>query len=257
MSSIDKLTIETPEQTSLEFPLAGIGSRFLAVALDVLLQTAAYIVIVTVGGLAGLAGFLPKLGTQWLIAIFIFVLFLVQFAYYAFFEAIWNGQTPGKRWTHLRVMQDSGRPITPYDAILRNLLRFVDQLPTLYAVGIVTILISREKKRVGDYAAGTVVVHEKPLLGVSSIWAATAPSASAVQTVSATPAVQLSMDELQLIETFFERRASLDSDVRRSMARQIAIKLGERLSIPSEQRPDPEKFLEALAEQRRSSARYH
>jgi len=228
------------------------------VALDVLLQAAAYIVVVTVaGGLASLTGLFSKLGTQWLVAISIFVLFLVQFAYYAFFEAIWNGQTPGKRWTHLRVMQDSGRPITPYDAILRNLLRFVDQLPTLYAVGIVTILISREKKRVGDYAAGTVVVHEKPLLGVSSIWAATAPSPSAVQTVSAIPTAQLSMDELQLIETFFERRASLDSDVRRSMARQIAIKLGERLNIPSDQRPDAEKFLEALAEQRRSSARYH
>ena len=222
-----------------------------------LLQLAAYVVIGTVAGLAGMAGFVPKLGTQWVIAILIFVAFLVQFGYYSFFEAIWNGQTPGKRWTHLRVMQDSGRPITPYDAILRNLLRFIDWLPTLYAVGIVTILISREKKRVGDYAAGTVVVHEKPLQGVSSIWAATAPSPSAAQMVSALPTVQLSSEELQLIETFFERRASLEPDVRRSMARQIATKLGDRLSIPSEQRPDAEKFLEALAEQRRSSARYH
>jgi len=226
------------------------------VALDVLLQAAAYIVVVIIGGLAGLAGFIPKFGTQWLIAIVIFVLFLVQFAYYAFFEAIWNGQTPGKRWTHLRVIQDSGRPITPYDAVLRNLLRFADWLPTLYAVGIVTILISRERKRVGDYAAGTVVVHEKPLLGVSSIWSVAAAPAAA-QPASAIPAVPLSIDELQLVETFFERRASLDSDVRRSMARQIAIKLGDRLNVPSEQRPDPEKFLEALAEQRRSSARYH
>lgn len=222
-----------------------------------LLQIAAYIVIGTIAGLAGAAGFLPKLGTQWVIAILIFVGFLVQFAYYGFFEAIWNGQTPGKRWTHLRVMQDSGRPITPYDAILRNLLRFIDWIPTLYAVGIVTILLSREKKRVGDYAAGTVVVHEKPLQGVSSIWAATEPSPSAVQTLGALPAVQMSADELQLIETFFERRASLESDVRRSMARQIAAKLGDRLSVPSEQRPDAEKFLEALAEQRRGSARYH
>jgi len=222
-----------------------------------LLQLAAYIVIGMVAGLAGVAGFIPKLGTQWVIAISIFVAFLVQFGYYSFFEAIWNGQTPGKRWTHLRVMQDSGRPITPYDAILRNLVRLVDWMPTLYAVGIVTILISREKKRVGDYAAGTVVVHEKPLQGVSSIWAATAPSPSAVQTVSALSSVQLSADELQLIETFFERRASLEADVRRSMARQIAIKLGDRLNISSEQRPDAEKFLEALAGQRRSSARYH
>jgi hypothetical protein len=67
----------------------------------------------------------------------------------------------------------------------------------------------------------------------------------------------LSTDELQLVETFFERRASLDPEVRRSMARQIAQRLGERLNVPSEARPDAEKFLEALAEQRRSTARFH
>ncbi len=256
MSSIDKLTIETPEQTSLEFPLAGIGSRFLAVALDTLLQAAAYVVLGTVAGLLAWAGFLPTLGKQWGLAILIFLAFTVQFGYYGFFEAFWNGQTPGKRWTHLRVIQDSGRPISAYDAILRNLLRIVDALPTLYAVGIVTILVSREKKRVGDYAAGTVVVHEKPLQGVGSIWSVAAAPA-APQSAPAIPNVQLSLDELQLVETFFERRASLDPDVRRSMARQIAIRLGERLNVPSEARPDAEKFLEALAEQRRSSARYH
>ncbi len=257
MSSVDKLTIETPEQTSLEFPLAGIGSRFLAVALDTLLQVAVYIVLGLIAALFATLGFLPTLGKQLGIAVVIFLVFLVQFGYYGFFEALWNGQTPGKRWTHLRVIEDSGRPVTAYDAILRNLLRIVDALPSLYAVGIVTILISRENKRVGDYAAGTVVIHEKPLQGVGSIWSAAAPTGAGQQTPAAIPTVQLSLDELQLIETFFERRASLDPDVRRSMARQIAQRLGERLSVPLEARPDPEKFLEALAEQRRSSARFH
>jgi uncharacterized RDD family membrane protein YckC len=256
MASVDKLTIETPEQTALEFPLAGIGSRFLAVALDTLLQVAAYAVLVLIASLLSISGVLPNLGKQWAIAIVIFIWFTVQFGYYAIFEALWNGQTPGKRWTHLRVIQDSGRPITPYDAILRNLLRIVDALPSLYAVGIVTILISREKKRVGDYAAGTVVVHEKPLQGVGSIWSVAAAPA-APQPVPAIVAAPLSVDELQLIETFFERRASLEPDVRRSMARQIAQRLGDRLGVAPEMRPDAEKFLETLAEQRRSSARFH
>jgi uncharacterized RDD family membrane protein YckC len=253
MSSTDKLTIETPEQTSLEFPLAGIGSRFLAVALDTLLQIAAYIVLGLIAGLVASIGILGVLGKQWGLAIVIFIVFLVQFGYFSTFEVLWNGQTPGKRWTHLRVIQDSGRPITPYDAILRNLLRIVDSLPSLYAIGIVTMLISKENKRVGDYAAGTVVIHEKPLEGVNSIWSVAAP-AQAAPTV---PSAQLNMDELQLVETFFERRLSLDPEVRRSMARQIAQRLGERLNVPFEARPDAEKFLEALAEQRRSSARYH
>jgi uncharacterized RDD family membrane protein YckC len=254
MSSIDKLTIETPEQTLLEFPLAGIGSRFLAVALDMLIQAGAYIVLGLIVAFLSIDGLLPALGRQWGIAVVIFLIFIVQFGYYATFESVWNGQTPGKRWTHLRVIQDSGRPITPFDAILRNMLRIVDYLPGLYAIGIITILISRENKRVGDYAAGTVVVHEKPLQGVGSIWsvtAALAPSAAAI------PAVILSADELRLIETFFERRASLDPEVRRSMARQIAQRLGERLRVSPETRPDAEKFLEALAEQQRSSARFH
>ncbi len=172
MSSFDKLTIETPEQTALEFPLAGIGSRFLALAADMLLQA---------GGVRGsviMFSRSPRFRSACFrrspgfgrIAILIFVLFSVQFGYFALFESLWNGQTPGKRWTHLRVIKDSGRPISAYDAILRNLLRIVDALPTMYAVGLITMLISRENKRVGDYAAGTVVIHEKPLLGVSSIW---------------------------------------------------------------------------------------
>jgi uncharacterized RDD family membrane protein YckC len=254
MSSADKLTIETPEQTSLEFPLAGIGSRFLAVALDTLLQFAVYIVLGLIAALVASFSVAGNLGKQWGIAILIFIAFTIQFGYFALFETLWNGQTPGKRWTHLRVIQDSGRPINAYDATLRNLLRIVDSLPSLYAIGVVTMLISPENKRVGDYAAGTVVVHEKPLQGVGSIWSV---AASPSQALPAIPSAQLSLDELQLVETFFERRMSLDPEVRRSMARQIAQRLGERLNVPGETRPDAEKFLEALAEQRRSSARFH
>jgi uncharacterized RDD family membrane protein YckC len=254
MSSADKLTIETPEQTSLEFPLAGIGSRFLAIALDMLLQIAAYVVLGLIAVLVSWVGIISVMGKQWGIAILIFAAFVVQFGYFSLFEIFWNGQTPGKRWTHLRVIQDSGRPITAYDAILRNLLRIVDALPSLYAVGIVTMLISKENKRVGDYAAGTVVIHEKPLQGVAAIWNVAATPALAVPV---SPSAQLTGDELQLVEAFFERRMSLDPEVRRSMARQIAQRLGERLNVPADARPDAEKFLGALAEQRRSSARFH
>jgi uncharacterized RDD family membrane protein YckC len=254
MSSVDKLTIETPEQTSLDFPLAGIGSRFLAVALDTLLQFGVYIVLGLIAALISSVGIFSALGKQWGLAILGFVAFAVQFGYFATFETVWNGQTPGKRWTHLRVIQDSGRPITAYDAILRNLLRIVDNLPILYAIGIVTMLISKENKRVGDYAAGTVVVHEKPLQGVAAIWSVIAAPG---QSVPSAPVGQLTPDELQLVETFFERRVSLDPEIRRSMARQIAQRLGDRLNVPSEARPDAEKFLETLAEQRRSSARFH
>jgi len=255
MSSFDKLTIETPEQTALEFPLAGIGSRFLALAADTLIQAAVIWILIMVFVVSALSlSLFSKVAGIWTAAIFMFLLFSLQFGYFALFETIWNGQTPGKRWTHLRVIKDSGRPISAYDAILRNLLRIVDYLPTMYATGLITMLISKENKRVGDYAAGTVVIHEKPLQGVNSIWqqSATAPAATA-----ATGTIpQLTAEELQLVETFLDRRGSLDPHVRSTMARQIAARIAERWSIPQEERPDAEKFLEAVAEQRRQTARF-
>ncbi len=254
MSSSDKLTIETPEQTLLEFPLAGIGSRFLAIALDTLLVWAAIWVIgLVVLLLAFPFSLFSKVTTMSVVAVGFFILFAIQFAYFAVFEAVWNGQTPGMRWTHLRVIKDSGRPISSYDAILRNLVRIVDALPTLYATGLITMIISRENKRLGDYAAGTVVIHEKPLQAVGSIWnvPAAAPQAGPLGS-----AAQITTEELQLVETFLERRGSLDPQVRWSMARQIADRIGSRVGVASEARPDTEKFLEAVAEQRRASARF-
>jgi uncharacterized RDD family membrane protein YckC len=257
VSSIDKLTIETPEQTALEFPLAGIGSRFLAIALDTLLIAAAILIVVVVAiALAITFSFVSQNTPIYTLAIFFLLGFSIQFGYFALFESLWNGQTPGKRWTHLRVIKDSGRPISAYDAILRNLLRIVDSLPSLYAIGLITMLISKENKRLGDYAAGTVVVHEKPLQGVAASWAAQQTSAQP-QPVPILVASQITVDELQLIEAFLNRRNSLEPDVRRAMARQIADRFAQRLAIAPETRADNEKFLETLAEQRRQMARFH
>jgi uncharacterized RDD family membrane protein YckC len=252
MSSADKLIIETPEQTSIEFPLAGIGSRFLALAIDGLLRIAFIIVLVGIAGILGLIGLIKAAGTQWVVAILIVAYFFIELGYFAFFESVWNGQTPGKRWTHLRVIKDSGRPIGVPDAVLRNLMRTVDYLPSLYAAGVVSILISKQNKRLGDLVAGTVVVRENPLQGFASVWEGS-PSAQAPALGHFPP---LSVEELQLIETFLERRGSLDSDVRRAMSRQIAERISESRSIPPESRADSEKFLEAVAAQNRQSARF-
>jgi uncharacterized RDD family membrane protein YckC len=246
----DKLIIETPEQTTLEFPLAGIGSRSLALMIDTLLQIGAFIVLGIVASLISYAGFFPTLGKQWVYAIFIFLAFLVEFAYFAFFEIVWNGQTPGKRWTRLRVIADSGRPLDVQSAILRNLVRIVDTLPSLYAAGIVTSLISSQNKRIGDYVAGTLVIHEKALQDVSP-WVA--PAASPLMT--ARPP-ELTSAQLQLIEAFLERRDSFPEDVRRSMAVQIVARVSQKSTAPQEALQTPEKFLEALAEQCRSAARF-
>ena len=194
--------------------------------------------------------------------------FCVYYGYFAFFEAVWNGQTPGKRNAQIRVIKESGRPINAYEAITRNLLRIVDQLPGLYVVAIVTALLNRHHKRLGDYVAGTVVVHEKPLGEARPVWKIPEQAAAPAYDVR-----QLSIEELELIETFLQRRSSLEEDVRRKMAHQIAQHLAEKLDIPREERPSAylasvgasgilglprdrrpsaEDFLETLARERRS-----
>jgi uncharacterized RDD family membrane protein YckC len=247
MSSGDKLIIETPEQTVLEFPLAGIGSRSLALAIDTLLQIAVLIVLGLIAGVISYEGFLPRLGKQYVYAILIFLAFLSQFGYFAFFETIWNGRTPGKRWIHLRVIMDSGRPVGAQGAILRNLMRIVDSLPSIYAVGIITSLISPQNKRIGDYLAGTVVIQEKSEQGGRSLWDATPTPLLATSQFP-----KLNAAELQLVEAYLERRSSLQDDVRRSMARQIADRMTQGSSAAQETIQDPEKFLEALAEHSRN-----
>lgn len=253
MSSINQLTIETPEQTSLEFPLAGIGSRFLAIAADTAIQAAAAAVLVTVLAVAmpGLR-LMPHVGLQWTFALLILAAFAVYSGYFAFFEAIWNGQTPGKRFAQLRVMKEDGRPISAFDAISRNLLRTIDSLPFGYGVGVISVLFTQNNQRLGDMVAGTVVVHEKALDGARPFLEIrkdeTAPS---YDTAKLTP------DELRLIETFFSRRDSLDPSLRTSMAAQIARRIGDKLQLqtPVFGWPQTERFLEAVFEQYRSTGR--
>lgn len=250
MTSLDKLTIETPEQTALELPLAGIGSRFLALALDLLIQFVAFMALFVAFSSLGLAAVLSGFG-DWVAAVFVLAIFFLSQCYFAFFEAIWNGQTPGKRYTRLRVIKDSGRPITVYEAVTRNLVRIVDQIPGIYAVGVLAMLLSRQNKRLGDYAAGTVVVHEKPFQEMQLAWEMPDNPVAPLYN-----AARLSAEEFQLIETFLQRRAYLSAEVRRDMARQIAERVGAKLDTPPESRGVAETFLEALARERRSVRDY-
>jgi len=203
----EKLIIETPEQTSIEFPLAGIGSRFLAVLIDTLIQTGTLIVLglIFVGlgySMRGVFRGLSPVAGIWITALLIFLFFLLTHGYFMLFEAIWNGQTPGKRLTHIRVIKDSGQPITAIDSVGRNLLRVVDQLPFAYGIGVLCAAVSPQSKRLGDYVAGTVVVHEKPFETVAPQW--DAPAQTSTHQYGAS---RLTPEEFALVETFLSRRA--------------------------------------------------
>ncbi|MEK7327557.1 MAG: RDD family protein, partial [Chloroflexota bacterium] len=97
----------------------------------------------------------------WLVAIFGLISFAFFWGYYILFEMLWNGQSPGKRWVGLRVIRTDGTPITLTESIIRNLVRLVDFLPAYYGVGVVTMFINEQSRRLGDLAAGTLVVHDR------------------------------------------------------------------------------------------------
>jgi uncharacterized RDD family membrane protein YckC len=252
MDVSNKLSIDTPEQTALEYPIAGLGSRFLALLADTAIQVVLGIFVVLLGGVIGFGlREVGGLGPQWTLAIIVILIFLLNSGYFALFEIFWNGQTPGKRLAQVRVIKDDGRPIGTYEAIVRNAVRLVDMLPTMYGIGLISIFLSGQSKRLGDFVAGTVVVHEKTLAGVRPYMETTIDDTLPPIDVS-----QVTLEEVRLIETFLNRRDSLGSYVRTSMASQISNRLASNMQIQIQGWPRTEKFLEAVLEQCRQSDRF-
>jgi uncharacterized RDD family membrane protein YckC len=254
----DKHSIETPEQMRLELPLAGIGSRFLAITIDSLLQAAAAVVtgIAAAFLLPALALGGARFSQVWVIAIAAFGFFLLFFGYFAIFEIVWNGQTPGKRIIGIRVIKDSGRSLTAAESIGRNLLRIVDQLPGFYAIGMLVALLNAQNKRLGDLVAGSIVVRESSSAASSPAFLATrtrAARTTADAPVATPGASTMSLDDLALIDTFLNRRHDLAPDVRSRMAARIIEQLRTRLVFTQYPGVTDEALLEALVYERRSS----
>ncbi len=268
----ENLVIETPEHVELQFALATIGNRFLACAIDHLIQTVAFIAVYLIARSlsAGMRSFESAVfgdagdGSLWIAAIYILVSFAIFFGYFIFFETIWSGQTPGKRWLKLRVIQEDGRPINFFAAMTRNLIRLADMIvPPFYSVGIISVFSSERAKRLGDYVANTVVVKER---------AAEAPrfdevfESEVIDTAMrrVAPAVNfrgevnvITRSEISVIENFLRRRYDIPEHPRLWLAWRIAVPLLEKI------RPayDPagfnyEGFLEELLARHRAQARH-
>jgi uncharacterized RDD family membrane protein YckC len=181
--------VATPEGIELTLRLAGPVPRALAWAVDLVLRLAlVFIVMMAVGSLG-------PTGT----GVTLITAFFVEWLLPAWFEVSWNGQTPGKRAFGIAVLNDDGTPLRWPAALTRNLLRAVDFLPFLYGIGLVAMLLNRDFKRLGDLAAGTVVVYlaEKP---APRVFPETAPVA---------PPFPLSLEEQRAVLEFAERAASL------------------------------------------------
>ncbi len=249
-------------------PLAGIGSRFVALLVDTLIWGAGVVVVSVVFWLVlpGIGAF-SKLSAQWAAAIYVFLLFLLNWGYFTFFEAFWNGRTPGKRAAKIRVIQRSGRAIGLFESMARNLIRYVDQIPFFYGVGVIAVFVTRQHQRLGDLAAGTLVVRDRepvsPLWGESGsrtftaqIFAPTAPipEPHTALTLPASGIAKLTAADLEVLEGFLARRLDLPLATRYALAQRIAAAIQAKSGLEPPLDASVETFLEAVARQLRDMA---
>lgn len=163
--------IVTPEQVAIQYELAGIGSRGIAALVDAGVQILLVLLLLAFGWILQLVNILPgmdrlldRLTENVIAAIIILGMFLISWGYFIIFETLWNGETPGKRMMGLRVIKDGGYPVDFRAVLIRNLLRAADALPLLpeipvYCFGVIAVMAHGQSKRLGDMAAGTLVVR--------------------------------------------------------------------------------------------------
>ena len=249
MLNADQYTLETPENIEVEFEPAGLGSRFCAMLIDTLLIVAIVFVLILLMLMLGIGfdAFLPGAPdsyrvSQWLLAaVAAIVVFFLYDGYFILFEWLMGGQTPGKKAMKIRVMRDDGTPITANEVLVRNILRVVDFLPAGYALGAVVMFPSRLSKRLGNLAAGTIVVKEGQLdyraHADDRRWSVPAAVSAANP--------ELTMEEQRLLTGFLQRRAELLPQARRELAERLAKPLHAKYGG---QYFDAEGYLQRLVE---------
>jgi uncharacterized RDD family membrane protein YckC len=252
--SIDEhYIIDTPENIEFSYDMAGIGSRFLAAIIDTLLliiiQIALTVAMLALMGM--IEGMFGDTGTSLLAAVWGLLGFIFLWGYYAFFEMVWNGQSPGKRVIRLRVVRDGGRPITFVATAIRNLVRIIDFLPAFYGLGVLAMFIDRRARRLGDLAGGTIVVKERAAVSLESLTARAEtlpmPPLSEALPPNMLPNLHtLSDTDYDLIQEFLRRRKELGSESRQRLGWQLAQGLNTRIGVRVNF-GDQESFLERLA----------
>jgi uncharacterized RDD family membrane protein YckC len=196
----EEYTIDTPENVSFGYAVAGIGSRFIATLIDsfilgVLLIGLNIVIAVALAALSeNASSFDQNLGSpedNWvaglLIAIYALLNFAIWWGYYMLFEWIWHGQTIGKRTARIRVVRVDGAPLSFVPVAVRNLVRIIDFMPFGYGVGVVTMFCNSQSRRLGDFAAGTLVVKDEGDVTIEALMAAV-PTAAPTRLRTEAPA---------------------------------------------------------------------
>jgi uncharacterized RDD family membrane protein YckC len=244
----------SPESVEFVYELGGLGTRMMAVLVDHLLIAAA-LLLLWIGACLGGANLIligPFLSAAMVGA------FLIYFGFFAWFEWKWNGQTPGKRLMDLRVIDERGINIDLFQAVLRNLFRVVDMMPSLFAldylalgfygVGGTAALMSPRNKRLGDWAAGTLVVRTRKRVMPEAIITPADKYNSILDDGAVRTLIRsrLSLDERETLLQLCLRRHELEYEARHRLFREAAEHLEQRLELPREPFLSEEKYVQNI-----------
>lgn len=240
-------SISTPENVDLHIELAGMGNRVLACLIDTTITYAVIILLwLLAWGMCTLVGMgsLPVQATAFACGIILLITLLLSFTvlffYYIVFEGFWQGQTPGKRVAQIRVIDQNGQPINWSAVWLRNFLRFVDM--GLFFVGLIFMVIDKNERRMGDFAAGTLVIRERlPNLGIEVSVSPAAKEGAMLLDVG-----RISPQEYELLTSFLKRREKMSKSERPLVARDLEEHFRNKLGEPPDAQHNSELFLEKI-----------
>lgn len=223
----------TPEAVTIALDVAGLGSRMIAWLIDTLIQLAIAVPIVLGIGAGDLSGSVE-------LVVLSLILFLLVWGYYPIFELSWQGQTPGKHAQRLRVIRTDGQPAGGAAIMVRNLIRILEvfMLPFL---AVISMIVTARAQRLGDLAAGTLVIREARFTAPRSVVSASRPDLPALD------ATGLSERDYDVIRSFLARRGSLDPTARLRLAGQLASAIRGRVGSLPDGIAD-ETMLEAIAQ---------
>ncbi|MHC5935228.1 RDD family protein [Nostoc sp.] len=247
MRFFNRITFQTPESVELEFTLAGIGNRALALLIDYTVLAVTLLVFFLTWTVFSTQLFnffeAQNLGI-WLIAIFFIIAFAIYISYFVFFETLWFGQTPGKRVAKIRVVRDDGRLIGLQQATLRALLRPFDE--TLF-IGAFLIMFGRQEKRLGDLAAGTIVIQTQTTTASAILMISEQAKVLHEQLVQIADLSSLMPDDFAVIREYLQRRAAMSLKARALLSLKLAEQVVSIINL--EKLPEavtPDVFLEAV-----------
>jgi uncharacterized RDD family membrane protein YckC len=233
----------TPEAVRLHADVAGVGSRTIALLVDTFLQAIVLVPVLVVSLGDGLSGS----GEAIVIGVIVFV---VLWLYFPAFESLWRGQTPGKRSQGIRVVRTDGQPAGLAPVLVRNLVRIVDVI-ALPFLAVISMVVTRRSQRLGDLAAGTMVVRERALPAPSSLSLGLTGSVYSPTTTLDTSG--MTERDYTVLRTFLARRATLDGKARRELAARLATRVREQLrERPGDASLPDEQLIEAAAQSYRS-----